>query len=286
MNDQLLPVPKSYILIARGIYTDKDLLKKPKSIILMGMITTLLNTTGKFYMSNKRIAEELDVSVKSIKDYLNLLESKGLIERKIVKAENSEAIIGRYIVAGKNIGKYTSQGWGSGVTEGRVVELPTLGKQKYHKEYIKENNKDNINNTNATDVAGVQGKGEQVSEPSKPPKRDIEAEFNELWAIYPNKKGKKQAFNHYKAWAKRSTKNTKEIMESKLKAFISYLQYRHTDPRYIPYGSTWFNGGYDDDYSLPKLPPTEPEGFGAPESHAIDQGNPNILNIPDDELPF
>ena len=269
-------------MIARGIYTDKDLLKKPKSIILMGMITTLLNTTGKFYMSNKRIAEELDVSVKSIKDYLNLLESKGLIERKIVKAENSEAIVGRYIVAGKSIGKYTSQGWGSEITEGRIVELPTLGKQKYHKEYIKENNKDDINNTSATNVdAGVKSK--QVSEQ---PKRDIEAEFEELWQLYPNKKGKKQALNHYRAWAKKSNDNTKEVMESKLKGFIRYLLYRHTEPRYIPYGSTWFNGGYDDDYTTPKLQPTEPEGFGAPESHAIDQGDPGILDIPDDELPF
>lgn len=278
MNDQLLPVPKSYILIARGIYTDKDLLKKPKSIILMGMITTLLNTTGKFYMSNKRIAEELDVSIKSIKDYLNLLESKGLIERKIVKAENSEAIIGRYIVAGKNIGKYTSQGWGSEVTEGRVVELPTLGKQTYHKEYIKENNKDNINNTRASGDAGV---SEKVNKSKKTQSNDnqIAKDFEEIWKVYPRKIGKKEAFRHYKAWLKKSKSNTKEVMLAKVKAFANYIQIKGTAKDYIPYGSTWFNSRVDDDYAADAKQGQQPSSGG--------YENANILlDDYDDDLPF
>lgn len=279
MNDQLLPVPKSYILIARGIYTDKDLLKKPKSIILMGMITTLLNTTGKFYMSNKRIAEELDVSVKSIKDYLNLLESKGLIERKIVKAENSEAIIGRYIVAGKNIGKYTSQGWGSEVTKGRVVELPTLGKQKYHKEYIKENNKDNINNTRASEDAGV---SEKVNKSKKTQSNDnqIAKDFEEIWAIYPRKIGKKEAFRHYKAWLKKSKSNTKEVMLEKVKVFAKYVTLKGIVKDYVPYGSTWFNSRVDDDYTA------DAEQGSQPTSGGYENANSLLNNLDDDDLPF
>lgn len=77
----------------------------------------------------------------------------------------------------------------------------------------------------------------------------IESEFEEIWSAYPNKKGKKQAFNHYKAWRKKSTKNSNDYLFNQLKLYKQYIAqnkdwYRPMD------GSTWFNGRFDDEYQV------------------------------------
>ena len=70
-------------------------------------------------------------------------------------------------------------------------------------------------------------------------------EFEEVWSKYPNKKGKKQAFNHYKAWRKSSAKHTNEYLLERLKKYLTYCQQNNS--WYHPMnGSTWFNGRFDD----------------------------------------
>lgn len=69
--------------------------------------------------------------------------------------------------------------------------------------------------------------------------------FEEIWKDYPNKKGKKEAFNHYKAWRKKSVKNTDEYLITQLKKYLIYCEQRNS--WYHPMnGSTWFNGRFDD----------------------------------------
>lgn len=73
----------------------------------------------------------------------------------------------------------------------------------------------------------------------------LEEEFEEVWSKYPNKKGKKQAFNHYKAWRKSSTKHTNEYLLDQLNKYLVYC--RQNNSWYHPMnGSTWFNGRFDD----------------------------------------
>ena len=73
----------------------------------------------------------------------------------------------------------------------------------------------------------------------------LEEEFEEVWSKYPNKKGKKQAFNHYKAWRKSSTKHTNEYLLDQLNKYLVYCQQNNS--WYHPMtGSTWFNGRFDD----------------------------------------
>ena len=77
----------------------------------------------------------------------------------------------------------------------------------------------------------------------------LEKEFETVWSKYPNKKGKKQAFNHYKAWRKSSTKHTNEYLLKKLDEYIRYVeQRRRTGFPGLSFmnGSTWFNGRFDD----------------------------------------
>lgn len=131
---------KAFLMIPPSISRDKELLKKPKSIILMGEIISMLNITGDFHMSNKTLANILDASVQSVNDWLNLLEQKGLIVREQItvpaknpKSEKSKIILGRKIKAGPNLVKLSLLGWTSPLDEGSKAELSGVVKHTLHK---------------------------------------------------------------------------------------------------------------------------------------------------------
>ena len=138
---------RAFLMIPVGIARDKDLLKKPKSILLMGEILTMLNITGEFYMSNSELAKRLNVTPRSVKDYLILLENKRLIKRSNVYADpNQKIVVGRTMTAGDDLGKYISLGWGSQFPEGKEVNFPRVGKHtspKYNKIIDQSNRTDN-----------------------------------------------------------------------------------------------------------------------------------------------
>lgn len=142
---------KAFLMIPVGIARDKDLLKKPKSILLMGEILTMLNITGEFYMSNSELAKRLNVTPRSVKDYLILLENKRLIKRSNVYADpNQKIVVGRTISAGDDLGKYISLGWGSQFPEGKEVNFPRVGKHtspKYNKIIDQSNRTDNTSSS-------------------------------------------------------------------------------------------------------------------------------------------
>lgn len=87
----------------------------------------------------------------------------------------------------------------------------------------------------------------------------LKDEFEELWTLYPNKKGKKQAFSHYKAWRKKSVKHTPDDLKEKLANYLKYC--KENQSWYHPMnGSTWFNGRFDDEIKL-KRPSYKSAGF-------------------------
>ena len=94
-------------------------------------------------------------------------------------------------------------------------------------ETTSENNKHSASHSNAQSVS------------------QLEKEFEEVWSKYPNKKGKKQAFNHYKAWRKSSTKHTNEYLLGQLNKYLVYCQ-QNNSWYHAMNGSTWFNGRFDD----------------------------------------
>ena len=118
----------------------------------------------------------------------------------------------------------------------------------------------------------------------------LEKEFKEVWSKYPNKKGKKQAFNHYKAWRKASVKHTNEYLLERLKKYLTYCQQNNW---YHPMnGSTWFNGRFDDELEVDNPKPAnkyEQEGYYDDYKDFVrdDGKGDNLLDgVSDDELPF
>lgn len=118
----------------------------------------------------------------------------------------------------------------------------------------------------------------------------LEKEFEEVWSKYPNKKGKKQAFNHYKAWRKSSTKHTNEYLLERLKVYMTDLQ--QNSWKHPMNGSTWFNGRFDDELEVDNPTPAnkyEQEGYYDDYKDFVrdDGKGDNLLNgVSDDELPF
>lgn len=78
---------------------------------------------------------------------------------------------------------------------------------------------------------------------------DLETRFNNLWKIYPNKKGKPKALLAYKRALKSGT--TDEEIKTGLENYLEEIRVKNTQQNYIKHGSTWFNGkGWEDDYDL------------------------------------
>ena len=102
----------------------------------------------------------------------------------------------------------------------------------YYTDTTSETNKHSASHSNALSVS------------------QLEEEFEKVWSKYPNKKGKKQAFNHYKAWRRKSVKHTNEYLLKKLDEYIRYVEQRRRNgfsSLSFMNGSTWFNGRFDDE---------------------------------------
>lgn len=73
--------------------------------------------------------------------------------------------------------------------------------------------------------------------------KNYDSDFDLLWAIYPRRLGRKDAFRHFKA----SVKTEGDIANIKiaLNNFIAYIKAEKTEEKYISHGSTWFNNWED-----------------------------------------
>ncbi|WP_225430980.1 hypothetical protein [Limosilactobacillus reuteri] len=118
----------------------------------------------------------------------------------------------------------------------------------------------------------------------------LEEEFEEVWSKYPNKKGKKQAFNHYKTWRRASVKHTNKYLLERLKVYMTDLQ--QNSWKHPMNGSTWFNGRFDDELEVDNPTPAnkyEQEGYYDDYKDFVrdDGKGDNLLDgVSDDELPF
>ncbi|WEV42986.1 hypothetical protein OZX56_05405 [Lactobacillus sp. ESL0684] len=94
-------------------------------------------------------------------------------------------------------------------------------------------------------------KDESIKNKTQEFNQQVKGEFEKLWDHYPNKKGKQQAFNHYKSWRKKSKANTYKYLANKLVDYLKYVKL-NSDWYHPMNGSTWFNGRFDDELDTDK----------------------------------
>ncbi len=227
MVEQEFTGSRLFLNIPAIVAHDKVLLKKaPKAILLFGEIYSMLNVTGKFYMSNNTLAKRLDCSRKSIINYINLLKKQGYIETENVIDDETNAIAGRMITLGRVV-QQNSLGWSNGIHQSSETGFT----QRKHSNRTSNTNDQNSKNSSQSGI------------------KQLEEDFNKLWKLYPRKEGKKKAFEAYKRAIKNGTTN-KEI-QTGIVNYLTQIKVQRTNKQYIKQGSTWFNGEcWNDEYNV------------------------------------
>ena len=118
-----------------------------------------------------------------------------------------------------------------------------------------DNDNDNVND-NVNDNDNKINNGQKTAEQAEPV-RSIPAktaDFERLWALYPRKEGKKEAFAAFQRSVKKGT--TVEVMEKGINSYIKHIKDCSIERQYIKKGSTYFqqeawNDVYDDKRSNP-----------------------------------
>lgn len=87
------------------------------------------------------------------------------------------------------------------------------------------------------------------NDPKRMTDKVLEEEFDALWMLYPNKKGRSDALRHYKAARKQGV--TYDDVEQGILRYAEYV--KDEDPKFIAMGSTWFCGHrWEDQYARGK----------------------------------
>lgn len=264
--------PSYYSILTANVRYDKEL--KANEKLLFSEITALSNRNGYCHANNNYFANLYNVSKTSISNWINHLKERGYLKVEMIKD-------------------------GKEIKERRLFPISTPIKEKFNtpsrnlyegnkekfntpiKENFKENNT-SLNNTSINTNSASHSNAQCVSQ--------LEEEFEEVWSKYPNKKGKKQAFNHYKAWRRKSTKHTNEYLLERLKVYMTDLQ--QNSWKHPMNGSTWFNGRFDDELEVDNPKPAnkyEQEGYYDDYKDFVrdDGKGDNLLDgVSDDELPF
>lgn len=196
--------------------------------LLFSEIYTMANSYGSIFPSNAYLAKRYGKTKGTVSANLKRLEDKGYIKLEY-EFENGE-VKKRYIYPciDKSLGGIPKNPY-------TPTEESAGGIPKNRKYNISTNKSINKSNNNISDKSDKES--------------DLETRFNNLWKIYPNKKGKPKALLAYKRAVKSGT--TDEEIKTGLENYLEEIRVKNTQQDYIKHGSTWFNGkGWEDDYDL------------------------------------
>lgn len=238
-----------------------------------GLFVYLLSLPNDWIFYERELVNHFSDGKSSISSALRELKENGYVTIKKIRDENGRFMKSEWFITESPVIKAFTPETENPETgnrdpenrcpENRALQNTNITKDLYNKRNIERKSKESLR---ATDVA-------PHSE-----NKQFEAEFEKLWSMYPNKKGKKAALNHYKKWRKESKKHTAKYLKAKLQNYNDYIANNHVRPQYVLNGSTWFNGRFEDE--LTSNAPKAPKNGGY-----SNLGGPAI-DVPDDELPF
>ncbi|UXD81519.1 hypothetical protein D4840_041 [Lactococcus phage D4840] len=196
--------------------------------LLFSEIYTMANSFGSVFPSNAFLASRYGKSKKTISVTLKSLQEKEYINLK-------------YEYEGKEVKRRYILPYLHKCKECIYTDVNTPIQKR--KEGIYTDVKDNISTNKSINKSNnnISDKSDKES--------DLETRFNNLWKIYPNKKGKPKALLAYKRAVKSGT--TDEEIKTGIENYLEEIRVKNTQQNYIKHGSTWFNGkGWEDDYDL------------------------------------
>ena len=224
------PQNRGYIAIIPAVVRyDKDL--KPSEKLLFGEISALMDAKGYCWASNKYFAELYDVAIETVSRWITHLVKKGYVKSKIVYAEDGKTVLQRKLWAILPVLDEDEDPIDEKI-KGIDEKIKTPLDEKI-KTPIDEKVKENVTSNELTRV----NEKENIKRKSE---NDFKQDFENLWKLYPRKRGKEKAYNAYKRAVKAGATN-EEIRQGILN-LIEDIRKNRTEERFIPYGSTFFNG--------------------------------------------
>lgn len=212
----------------------------PTRTMIDGQIIDL--DPGSYVTSIRRLADRWERSTKWTLNFLSLLEHDNMIETKVVGNGNAKRTVLFIVKYGIYQASFLSE----------ETQRNTQRKRKGNAKETQNGGKGVIDNP--INNIYIQQCNNETIPPIIPPnggkkKQDeLENEFNELWKLYPKKRGRANALKDYCKARKDGT--TKEEIENGLKQYVSECERTGRETQYIADGSTWFHKKrWEDDYS-------------------------------------
>lgn len=216
--------PNYFAVIPADVRYDENLKLGEK--MMYGEITSLTQKTGECWASNSYFATLYKVTPQAISKWIKALEKQKYITIEYEK--EGKSITKRIIkLVSTDIDRVSTP-----------VERGINTSLEGYQHRIKENNT-SINNTSINNK-----------------RKYIKESFEELWKLYPNKKGKTGAYKKYEKLINNGT--SIETIKDGIQRYKDYIEAEHIKPQYIKYGSTFFNQeSWKDDFTITRKPTTK-----------------------------
>ncbi len=216
--------PTYYAIIPADVRYDKDL--RPNEKLLYGEITALSDKHGYCWATNRYFAELYEVTPKCVSKWINHLIEKGYLFSKIIYEEDGKTVSQRIIC----------------VRPITLQEEPPI----HQKEDTPIHQKEDTLSIKSSNIIIQDNNNTRVNDKEINKESQLKNDFEELWKLYPRKRGKEAAYKAYKKAIKDGTTN--EEIRQGIMNLIEDIRKNRTEERFIPYGSTFFNGkGWTDE---------------------------------------
>lgn len=246
------------------------------TIIYLKMLLVSLRDEGKLYFEAigdnfaEEVALSLDEAPEDVAITISYLEKKGLLE--II--EDDEYFLNR-------------------VPELLGSEAYSTQRSRRHraKKKLQENAQSLQCNNDETQVQQGATKRrdrediEIEKSNNKPSIKELTERFNTLWKIYPNKKGKENAFKSYQKAIKDGA--TDGTIKQGIEKYNQEIQFKRTDKQYIAHGSTWFgNRRWNDEYETGFIHQKTDYSIPKEYEHVIEELDKRESKYDLEDLPF
>lgn len=212
---------RDFTIIRNSIFKDYTLSAKAK-----GVACQLLSLPSTWDYSVKGLVTLFNDGEASIRSALSELEDAGYLRREQSRAEGK---FGKSVYIITDMLKSEKP-----CVENPLAEIPSV---ENHAQY--NTKESNTNKSNTKDI--------------------YTSEFENLWELYPRKKGKENARKSY-IKARKDGASYEEI-EAGIQAYAQYIRVSHTEEQYIKYGSTFFSQkAWQDDWTV-SVSAREPQTF-------------------------
>lgn len=217
MEEKPMEKVSYYAIIPANVRYDPDLPANAK--LLYGEITSLCNEKGYCWASNNYFAKLYNVKKNAVSEWISKLVKKGYITSEIKYVGDSKIVEERRLRIAESI---------------MAPEIPITEKSDTL------SRKNGIGYPEKTCYPITEKREENNTVNNKVNnKNNIYSDFEKLWSLYPNKKGKSAALKSYEKAIKKGTTN--DVIEKGIRALIAECKKNNTETRFIPHGSTWFN---------------------------------------------